>query len=138
MSDVFSKNKRSEIMRSVKSKRNKSTEIKLINYFKLNHITGWRRNYKIYGNPDFVFPKLRIAIFTDGCFWHGHECRNTKPLDNAAYWRKKIKRNKDRDKQVTTTLQSKNWTVIRLWECEIKPDILKSKLFLIHQSVFNQ
>lgn len=82
--------------------------------------SGWRRNFKLYGKPDFVFPKQRLAIFVDGCFWHGHDCRNTKPKTNADYWVTKINRNKNRDVQVTETLINKNWTVIRVWECELK------------------
>lgn len=120
MADTFSVEKRSEIMRKVKSNRNKSTELKLIQFFKKNRICGWRRNFKLYGKPDFVFPKQRLAIFVDGCFWHGHNCRNTKPKDNADYWETKINRNKNRDVQVTETLTNKNWTVIRIWECELK------------------
>jgi DNA mismatch endonuclease (patch repair protein) len=120
MADTFSIEKRSEIMRKVKSNRNKSTELKLIQFFKENRICGWRRNFKLYGKPDFVFPKQRLAIFVDGCFWHGHNCRNTKPKDNANYWESKINRNKNRDVQVTETLTNKNWTVIRIWECELK------------------
>ncbi len=120
MADTFSVEKRSEIMRKVKSNRNKSTELRLIQFFKENRICGWRRNFKLYGKPDFVFPKQRLAIFVDGCFWHGHNCRNTKPKDNAGYWESKINRNKNRDVQVTETLTNKNWTVIRIWECELK------------------
>lgn len=107
-------------MRKVRSSGNKSTEIKLIRLFKENHITGWRRNYKIFGNPDFVFLKYKIAIFADGCFWHGHNCRNTKPKDNADYWKNKIDKNKNRDINVNEHLRTKGWTIFRIWECEIK------------------
>lgn len=120
MSDVFSKEKHSEIMGKVKSNKNKSTELKLIKYFKDNNIKGWRRNYKIFGKPDFVFLKKKIAIFTDGCFWHGHNCRNTKPRNNAEYWTKKIARNIERDKKVTERLAVLGYKVIRIWECELK------------------
>ena len=129
MADIFTRKERSEIMRKVKSSRNKSTELKLIQFFKENGIGGWRRNFKLYGKPDFVFPKQRLAIFVDGCFWHGHDCRNTKPKANADYWETKINRNKNRDVQVTETLTNKNWTVIRIWECELKNlSRLKDKL----------
>ena len=107
-------------MRQVRSDGNKSTELKLIGVFKSNKITGWRRNYKIFGKPDFVFLKYKLAIFLDGCFWHGHDCRNTKPTDNKLYWESKINRNQTRDKVVTKTLIAKNWKVIRIWECELK------------------
>jgi DNA mismatch endonuclease, patch repair protein len=131
MADTFTKDQRSQIMRQVKSSRNKSTEIRLIQLFKNLSIKGWRRNYKIFGKPDFIFPKLRIAIFIDGCFWHGHNCRNTKPKDNQEYWTQKINRNIQRDKTVNKHLTNKGWTVIRLWECELKDrEILIERLKL--------
>jgi len=120
MVDTFSKKQRSEIMKAVKSKDNKSTEIRLIEIFKLHHVIGWRRNYKLLGHPDFVFPKKRVVLFADGCFWHGHNCRNVSPSENAEYWKKKIKRNKARDKEINRKLTQKGWKVIRIWECEIK------------------
>lgn len=120
MSDIFSKTKRSDIMRSVKSSKNKSTELKLIAIFKENSIKGWRRGYKIYGNPDFVFSRGKIIVFVDGCFWHRHKCRDTTPKDNSDYWVAKTIRNKKRDKEVSKALKEKGWQVIRVWECELK------------------
>lgn len=119
MADIFSKKDRSEIMRKVKSAGNKSTELKLIQFFQSNHIKGWRRNYGVKGHPDFVFIDRRIAVFVDGCFWHGHDCRNTRPADNAGYWQKKRQRNIEHDLQVTEAFQKRGWTVIRVWECEL-------------------
>lgn len=136
MADVFSKKKRSEIMSRVKSSGNKSTEVRLLQLFKEYHVTGWRRNYKVFGKPDFVFPKKKIAIFLDGCFWHGHDCRNIKPVQNAEYWEAKCKRNMERDIIVTAHLQKLGWTVIRIWECELKKkniQILLNKLDAILQ-----
>ncbi len=120
MADVFSKEDRSGIMRKVKSAGNKSTEIKLIQYFEAHHITGWRRHYDVKGHPDFVFLNRRIAIFVDGCFWHGHDCRNTRPADNAEYWEKKRRRNIEHDREVTAMFEQRGWRVIRIWECELK------------------
>ena len=111
-------------MRAVKSRGNKSTELKLIEIFKNRKIIGWRRNHKLFGKPDFVFPKQRLAIFVDGCFWHGHDCRNTKPADNANYWRQKIERNKTRDELVSKILAEKDWRVLRIWECQIAKKML--------------
>ena len=122
MSDIFNKAKRSEIMKKVRSKNNKSTELKLIQIFKENNIHGWRRNYKVKGPPDFVFLNKKIAIFVDGCFWHGHDCRNTKPKDNQEYWDKKRERNMKHDKEITEYFENRGWTVIRIWECELKKD----------------
>jgi len=130
MADTFIPEERSKIMLQVKSIGNKSTELKLISLFKAHKIIGWRRNYKIFGKPDFVFPQKKIAIFVDGCFWHGHNCRNTSPKDNKAYWVKKISKNISRDKEVSERLMSLGWTVIRIWECELKnPKILDDKIF---------
>jgi len=106
-------------MRAVKSSGNISTEGRFIRLMKEKHITGWRRNYKLFGKPDFVFPKRRLAVFIDGCFWHGHNCRNTKPKQHANYWYEKITRNKKRDRLVTRTLRQHNWQVVRIWECNI-------------------
>lgn len=120
MSDVFNKDKRSEIMSAVRSKKNKSTELKLIEIFKENNIKGWRRNYPVKGHPDFIFLEKKIAVFVDGCFWHGHDCRNTRPSDNADYWTKKRERNIRHDKEITALFERRGWTVIRIWECELK------------------
>lgn len=120
MADTFSQEERSAIMRKVKAKGNKSTEQRLIEIFKANEIKDWRRHYPVIGKPDFVFPKKKIAVFADGCFWHGHYCRNTTPKQNADYWDKKRQRNIDRDKAITKLFQQRGWTVLRYWECNIK------------------
>lgn len=115
-------------MRAVKSRGNISTELKLIELFKINQIIGWRRGYKLFGNPDFVFPQKKTVVFADGCFWHGHNCRNVKPKANSEYWKKKIERNKQRDKVVTEKLSEKGWIVFRIKECEIKKKNLPREL----------
>ncbi len=120
MADVFTKEKRSEVMRAVRGSRNKSTELRLISFFKEQKIIGWRRNFKLLGKPDFVFAKQRIVVFVDGCFWHGHTCRNTTPKNNADFWFRKISRNKMRDKEVNHSLKGSGWRVIRVWECCLK------------------
>jgi DNA mismatch endonuclease (patch repair protein) len=120
MADVFDKQKRSDVMSKVRSKGNKSTELKMIKLFKENGITGWRRNYSVQGKPDFVFIKQRVAIFVDGCFWHGHDCRNTRPSANAEYWQSKRERNMKRDIKVTELFEKRGWRVLRIWECELK------------------
>lgn len=134
MADVFDSKKRSDIMSKVRSNNNKSTELALIKFFKENNITGWKRNYPVKGHPDFVFLDKKIAIFVDGCFWHGHDCRNTRPSDNAEYWRKKRERNIKHDKEVTALFEQRGWTVIRIWECELKKkkkQILFNKISVI-------
>lgn len=130
MADVFNKEKRSAIMRNIKSKGNKSTEIALIELFREQKITGWRRGYPVMGHPDFVFLKKKTAIFVDGCFWHGHSCKNLIPKDNNAYWSTKISNNINRDKKITELFHNRNWTVIRIWECELKK---KNRVLLIRK-----
>jgi len=134
MADVFNKEKRSQVMSLVRSKNNKTTELKLIEIFKQNGIIGWRRNYKVKGHPDFVFLDKKIAIFVDGCFWHGHDCRNTRPADNAEFWQKKRERNMAHDKEITKLFETRGWTVIRIWECELAKkniEILMEKLLIL-------
>lgn len=131
MADVFDKSKRSDIMKRVHAKGNKTTELKLITLFNSYGITGWRRGYPVAGHPDFVFLDRRIAVFVDGCFWHGHDCRNTRPKDNEEYWSEKRKRNIEHDKQINIRFQERGWTVIRVWECELKKkneDLLLGKI----------
>jgi DNA mismatch endonuclease (patch repair protein) len=128
MSDIFSKDERSEIMRSVRSRHNVSTEERLVSIFRTYHIKGWRRNYPAYGKPDFVFPQSKTAVFVDGCFWHGHDCRNTRPRQNAEFWRNKISRNMERDVEVAEHLENLGWTVLRIWECELRKKHIDSLL----------
>ena len=119
MADIVDADTRSVIMSKVRSKGNKSTELRLIKLFKDADITGWRRNYPVKGKPDFVFPKVRLALFVDGCFWHGHDCRNTRPAANADYWKTKRDGNMRRDAEVTAVFEARGWTVLRNWECEL-------------------
>ena len=131
MTDVFDKEKRSDIMKHVRSKGNKTTELRMIEVFKALGITGWRRHYQVKGHPDFVFLQKRVAVFVDGCFWHGHDCRNTKPKQNENYSANKIKKNKHHDQEITELFQQRGWKVIRIWECELKKKnrkILEAKI----------
>jgi DNA mismatch endonuclease, patch repair protein len=119
MADVFSKDKRSEVMSKIRGKGNKDTELALIKIFKEHHIVGWRRNQALFGRPDFVFRSERIAVFVDGCFWHGCPEHATVPKNNRLFWQKKLKNNKLRDELVTLELDKKRWTVVRIWEHEL-------------------
>ena len=129
--DTFSKIERSRIMASVKSANNKSTELRFLSILKEKGITGWRRNYSVTGRPDFVFPRLKVAVFIDGCFWHSCPKHCRLPASNKDYWNRKIERNRIRDKKTSKALREKGWTVIRIWEHEIKTSALNRKLNLI-------
>lgn len=119
--DVFSPEKRSEVMRAVKGADTK-LEIALR---KALFARGFR--YRLHakdlpGKPDLVFPKYRAALFVHGCFWHGHDCaRGSRvPKTNRAYWTAKIARNKARDKETTKRLKAQGWRVLVVWECGMK------------------
>jgi len=103
-------------MAAVRSKGNRATELKLISIFRAGGITGWRRNQPLPGKPDFVFRKERLAVFVDGCFWHGcrWHCRMLK--SRIDYWSPKISRNRRRDKKVRNLLRRGGWYVLRIWE----------------------
>ena len=74
------------------------------------------------GKPDIVLPKYRTVIFVHGCFWHGHkDCKYyTVPKTNTAFWMAKVARNQERDQEVWRKLEAKGWSVIIVWECELK------------------
>jgi DNA mismatch endonuclease, patch repair protein len=119
MPDVFTRAKRSQVMSRIRGSGNKDTELALIKLFRSEAITGWRRRTPVFGKPDFVFPTLRVAMFVDGCFWHGCPRHATEPKNNAPFWRKKFAANKARDLLVTRTLRRSGWRVLRIWEHEL-------------------
>ena len=88
--------------------------------FRRHHITGWRRRQSIFGKPDFVFPKLKLAVFVDGCFWHCCPKHCNRPANNAAFWRRKLDANRQRDRLVGRTLRKMGWQVLRVWEHELE------------------
>lgn len=144
MADVFSKAKRSAVMARIRSRGNKRTELALMRVFRVLGITGWRRHIQIRNpergarrstsprpsarsgegeafrvRPDFVFREQRVAVFVDGCFWHGCPQHGTKPKGNAAFWRRKFAANVARDRRVNRALRRAGWGVLRIWEHEL-------------------
>src|SRR5258706_10290317 len=119
MADFLSVRKRSDVMSGIRGRGNKDTELALAKLFRRNKITGWRRNQKVFGKPDFIFRQARLALFVDGCFWHGCPKHATQPKNNRAFWKNKFSRNRTRDLLVTRTLRSANWRVLRIWEHEL-------------------
>src|SRR5438552_17381848 len=101
MPDVFTKAKRSDMMSRIRGHGNKDTELALIKVFRLHRMTGWRRHQPIFGKPDFAFPGLRVAIFVDGCFWHGCQQHSTMPRRNRTFWPTKLTANAARARQVS-------------------------------------
>ena len=115
MPDVFSKQKRSQVMAAIKSKGNKETELKLVAILRAHGITGWRRHQPVPGCPDFIFRREQLAIFVDGCFWHGCRWHCRMPQENQTYWKRKIARNAERDRINNRILRKSGWRVLRLW-----------------------
>ena len=125
-STSFGNLSRAVLMSLVRSKGNKTTEVRMANLLRASGITGWRRHHKLAGNPDFVWRKERVALFVDGCFWHGHDCgRNLTPRINAELWEKKITATRRRDSANSRAMREHGWTVVRIWECQLrrKPEV---------------
>lgn len=137
MTDFVSKEKRSKIMSAILSKGNETTEIALLRLFRKNEVVGWRRDYGLQGKPDFVFPKNKLVVFVDGCFWHGHACLKPRDSLKKGFWKEKIERNKERDKLVSKALRKDGWRVVRVWECEIEKKKYSKKLNLIKSYLEN-
>ena len=134
MSETDDRGKRSEVMRAVKSKGNKSTELRLIALFREQGIKGWRRNYPVKGHPDFVFLDKKVAVFVDGCLWHGHSCRHW-PKSNVEFWKNKIEGNMRHDQQVKESFENRGWKVLRIWECELLKKNLSATLTRIRDAL---
>ena len=117
--DVFTKEKRSAVMAAIRSRGNMATELRMMALFRAHGITGWRRHARVFGKPDFVFRAGRIAVFVDGCFWHGCPRHGTMPAGNRAFWMAKLTRNAARDREVNRTLRKAGWRVVRVWECDL-------------------
>jgi len=124
--DRFSRGKRSSIMAAIRSKGNRSTELALGRLLRASGVRGYRKHWHVVGRPDFAWPRLKVAVFVDGCFWHGcTRCKNL-PETNADFWRLKIEENQRRDRRVTTKLRHMGWSVIRVKECSvISPSTLR-------------
>jgi DNA mismatch endonuclease, patch repair protein len=117
-------------MAAVKSTGNQSTEKSMIGIFRTHGITGWRRGLMLPGRPDFAFPGAKVAVFVDGCFWHGCKRCFKLPRTNTEYWEAKIARNKSRDRRVNKELKQKDWVVLRYWEHQLarSPALVAKKI----------
>jgi DNA mismatch endonuclease (patch repair protein) len=109
---------RSKNMAAVRSKGNLSTEIALGKLLWAAGLRGYRKHWPVAGKPDFAWPGRKVAVFVDGCFWHGCPCK-TIPVTNAAFWRDKIGKNQARDRRVNRQLRKEGWAAVRVWECAV-------------------
>jgi len=121
MTDVLTPKQRTYNMSRIQGK-NTTPEIKLRKLLFATGIRGYRIHHNIPGKPDIVFVKKKIAIFIDGCFWHKCSVCFQEPETRKEFWMKKIQSNIDRDKKVNEQLKNEGWTVIRIWEHEIKKE----------------
>ena len=173
MPDVFTKEKRSDVMSRIRSRGNKKTELALVRVFKQSGVKGWRRHALLrisdcglqigaavatnpkqgpddgvvredgaqYGGeapgvrassrrllrgegvmvrPDFVFRERKVAVFVDGCFWHGCPKCYVRPRQNRKFWDAKFATNNERDRKVNKALKAAGWKVLRIWEHELR------------------
>jgi DNA mismatch endonuclease (patch repair protein) len=128
VTDVFTPEKRSAVMRRVKG-RDTSPELKVRKL-----LTRLGARYRLHrkdlpGNPDIVLPGRKLAIFVHGCFWHGHDCaRGARvPKQNRDYWLAKVARNTARDEAAQAALATAGWRVVVLWECDMKDEAALSE-----------
>jgi len=119
MADVFTKAERSAVMSRIRGRGNKATELALMKLFRRHGISGWRRQQPVFGKPDFIFRRERLALFVDGCFWHGCPRCYRRPKSNRKFWDAKIARNRERDRKVSRELRRLGWRVIRIWEHDL-------------------
>lgn len=107
-------------MSLIRSRGNKATELRLIEIFREHGITGWRRNQKLIGKPDFTFRRERVVVFVDGCFWHDCPKCYQRPKSNRKFWDEKIAANRKRDRLVNRELRELGWSVARVWQHQLE------------------
>lgn len=125
--DIWTAEKRAHVMSKIRSRGNLSTEQALAKAFRRLGVTGWRRHLLVsIGDravrPDFVFPRVGLAVFVHGCFWHGCPLHGTTPSTRRSYWAAKLAANKARDRRVERSLRKRGWRVVRIWEHSVRCD----------------
>lgn len=135
MADNHTKEQRSKNMSHIRSTNSKPEE--RVRKYLFARGLRYRKNVRnLPGCPDLVFTKYKTVVFVNGCFWHHHDCgRFVWPKSNEEYWRKKINRNVERDKQNALLLQEQGWQVLVIWECQLKKDVAEENLKLLYNSI---
>ena len=139
MSDVHSKETRSYNMSRIRGK-DTAPEI-LVRKFLFSKGLRFLKNDRRYpGTPDIVLPKYKTIVFVHGCFWHMHPgCKYAvMPSSNVAFWKEKLSKNRERDKQNQDELSDKGWNVIVIWECQLKKDHQVDTLNNLYQQIINK
>ena len=114
-------------MASVRSRGNGTTEVALGRLLWNAGLRGYRKHWRVAGRPDFAWPGRKIAIFVDGCFWHGCFCKHL-PRTNVEFWKEKIENNVRRDRRVTRRLKRDGWVAIRIRECAVSKERTLSRI----------
>lgn len=137
MADTRTPEQRSRIMAAIKGKHTKP-EVELRRALHAAGIRGWRTHYKrAAGTPDLAWPSLRVAVFVDGAFWHGHPSRH-RPGRSGAYWDDKISKNIARDRRIEAELSDAGWSVLRVWDFEVRkalPDVVDCVVETLRQRI---
>jgi DNA mismatch endonuclease, patch repair protein len=119
--DVFTRAKRASVMAAIRPRGNRSTERAFAASLAGRRVRGWKlHSAEVEGRPDFYFREKGIAIFVDGCFWHGCPRCFQAPQQNADFWAQKIGKNRMRDRTVGRLLRRKGIQVIRIWEHDVE------------------
>jgi DNA mismatch endonuclease (patch repair protein) len=119
--DVFSKDKRSAVMAAIRGRGNRSTERTFAALLRCARLRGWTLHSRdVVGKPDFFFEETQVAVFVDGCFWHGCPKCFKAPRQNAEFWALKIGRNRKRDRAVSRKLRRQGIRVVRVWEHDVE------------------
>lgn len=122
--DPLNPQQRSERMAKVRGRGNRSTEMRVAACLIRRGFRGWQRHSSnVPGRPDFCFTRERIAVFVDGCFWHGcPRCQRNVPHSRRDFWRNKIESNRRRDRRVKRMLRQQGYSVFRIWEHSLCDD----------------
>ncbi len=131
--DRVTREVRSKIMASVRTSGG-TTERKMEKLLRLRGIHGYRKQWPVAGKPDFAWPKAKVALFVDGCFWHGCPRCNRPSKSNVEFWQTKVIANRRRDIRVSRRLRRDGWKVLRVWECAVEE---KRTLSRIRRAVAN-
>lgn len=135
MADTHPKEIRSMNMSHIRSTNSKPEEI--VRKYLFSRGLRFRKNVKkLPGTPDLVLAKYRTVVFVNGCFWHHHDCgRFVWPSSNEDYWHKKINRNVERDAENIALLKNQGWTVLIIWECQLKRNVAEKNLQNLYEQI---
>lgn len=137
MADTHSKEVRSRNMSHIRSTNSRPEEI--VRKYLFSCGLRYRKNVRsLPGTPDIVLKKYRTVVFVNGCFWHHHDCgRFVWPSTNKEYWRKKIDRNTERDKENYDLLTAQGWQVLIIWECQLKKKVSDRQLQILYEKIIS-